>query len=691
MKPNILIVDDSLTVRMDLAEAFAAAGFQVFPCGTFGEAKKTLSSEHIDVAILDVILPDGDGIDLLKDLRATTSERPVLVLMLTSEVEVRDRLRGLRTGADEYVGKPYDIGYVVARTRELLRLGRVSSTDGRSVVLIDDSDTYRASLSRALTAGGYRVLSAGTGEEGLRLAAAERPDAIIVAGALPGMDGVALIRHVRLDAVLNRLACVLLTETRDINAELRALDSGADAFVDKAEDPTVILAKLQAVLRMAPDSRSDAETRLVGPSRILAVDDSATYREILGSALRGEGYDVILVASGEEALEVLSIQAVDCVLLDLIMPGMGGTETCRRIKASPIARDIPVIVLTSLDDRESMLSSLATGADDYIQKSADLDVLKARVRAQLRRRQFEDETRRVRERLLRSEIESGEARRAREVAEMRASLVEVLEAKNQELGRAVQELQRTQAQLIQAAKMASLGGLVAGIAHEINNPLAFSLSHLATVTKSLKRAEAELEPWSSEPAREHWLRAQDRLREMSMGLERIRELVVKLRTFSHIDEGEWRRVNMRECIESVLTILGHRLRGRVEVETCFGLPEEIECYPGLLNQAVMNLIANSIDAISDTGTVRIQTGAVGQDYQISVTDSGPGIPPALRERVFEPFFTTKAVGKGTGLGLSITYSIVREHGGQLLLECPDSGGTRLTISIPMAEGVRPND
>jgi DNA-binding response OmpR family regulator len=136
----------------------------------------------------------------------------------------------------------------------------------------------------------------------------------------------------------------------------------------------------------------------------LAVDDSITYRETLATALRGEGYDVILASSGEEALELLSIQPVDCVLLDLLMPGIGGTETCRRIKSSPVARDIPVIVLTAVDDRTSMLQSLATGADDYIQKSAELDVLKARVRAQLRRRQFEDETRRVRERLLRSEF-----------------------------------------------------------------------------------------------------------------------------------------------------------------------------------------------------------------------------------------------------------------------------------------------
>jgi DNA-binding response OmpR family regulator len=689
MNPSILIVDDSLTVRMHLADAFSEAGFRVFPCGTFADAMAILGREQLDVAILDVILPDGNGVELLEKLRAAPLDRRVVVLMLTTEVEVRHRIQGLTAGADEYVGKPYDIGYVVARTLELLRLGRRASTEPRAVLLIEPSATFRALLSRALEAEGYRVVGAASGEEGLRFANLERPQAMIVDGDLPGMDGAALIRHVRLDAGLRRVACLLLTAS-GVDAELRALDSGADAAVSKTEDVAVVLAKLRAVLRMAPDTQSEMEARSPVPSRILAVDDSLTYREILGAALRSEGYDVIVVSSGEEALEVLAIQSVDCVLLDLIMPGIGGTETCRRIKASPSARDIPVVVLTALDDRASMLESLATGADDYIQKSAELDVLKARVRAQLRRRQFEDETRRVRERLLRSEIESAEARRAREVAEVRAALVEVLEAKNQELARAVQELQSTQAQLVQAAKMASLGGLVAGIAHEINNPLAFSLSHLVTATKSLARAASELRPEQSELGRMHWERAQDRLREMSLGLERIRELVVKLRTFSHIDEGEWRCVNMRECIESVLTILGHRLRDRISVETSFGEPSIIECYPGLLNQAVMNLIANSIDAIQDTGTIRIKTGSVGADYQISIADTGPGIPLTVRDRVFEPFFTTKAVGEGTGLGLSITYSIVKKHGGQLLLDCPELGGTNLTISIPLSPPAEPS-
>jgi two-component system NtrC family sensor kinase len=690
MSPKVLIVDDSLTVRMDLVDAFAGAGFTTLPCASVGEAKDLLSRERVEVAILDVVLPDGDGVELLSELRRLTPDRHVVVLMLSSEVEVRDRVRGLERGADEYVGKPYDRGYVVARSRELLRQQK-KGDDDRPILLIDDSPTFRAVLTEALEQDGYRVSIAPSGEEGLRAAAVERPAAIIVDGVLPGMDGSTVIRHVRLDAALRRVVCLLLTDSNEMDDELHALDSGADAFVSKREDATVILAKLRAVLRMAQDTRADDQTRsLLSPSRILAVDDSATYREAIGGALRAEGYDVIQVASGEEALEILSIQSVDCVLLDLVMPGIGGTETCRRIKAAPIARDTPVIVLTSLDDREAMLETLGTGADDYIQKSAELDVLKARVRAQLRRRQVEDETRRVRERLLRSEIDAAESRRAKEIAEMRVSLVVELERKNDELGRAVSELQATQSQLIQAAKMASLGSLVAGIAHEINNPLAFSLSHLSTVKKSLGRAEAALgAAVETEPVQCHWTRARTRLDEMTAGLERIRELVVKLRTFSHIDEGEWRRVSIRECIDSVLTILAHRIRERIDIRTEFGEPDSVECYPSLLNQAVMNLISNSIDAIAGPGLISVRTGAVDGAYQIQVVDTGSGIAPEHRDRVLEPFFTTKPVGEGTGLGLSITYSIVRKHGGSLSIACPPGGGTAVTIRFPFRSSTHP--
>jgi two-component system, NtrC family, sensor kinase len=678
---RVLVVDDSLTVRMDLTESLRAAGLDAVPCATLAQARQELEKTRVSVVILDLVLPDGDGLDLLRELRAR-EEGGIAVVMLSSEVEVRDRVRGLTLGADEYVGKPYDSGYLTARVHELVRRGTLS-TESAPLLIIDDSATFREGLSEALRAEGYLVIGAASGEEGLKLAAARRPRAVIVDGVLPGIDGPSVIRRLRLDAALRGTPCVLLTAAKEIDAELRALDAGADAFVHKNEDLDVILAKLHAALRVAAEKSSDETASLLAPKRILAVDDSATYRELVANALRSDGYEVIAARSGEEALELLSVQTVDCILLDVMMPGMGGKETCRRLKESPAVRDIPVVLLTAVEDRASVLEGLATGADDYIQKSAELEVLKARVRAQLRRRQFEDETRRVRERLLKSELEASEARAARELAETRAKLVEELEQRNEDLKLAYAELQATQSRLVQSAKMASLGELVAGVAHEINNPLAFVLSHLGTAEQSLRDVEQRAGESALSPGKKSWDRALERLGGMRLGLERIRDLVVKLRKFSRLDEGEIKRVSIRECVASVLTILAHRFGDRIEITEDIPDPDVLECMPGLLNQALMNLIANAIDAIEGRGKVSISAREEGDAYVIRIADTGHGIPEANRARVFEPFFTTKPVGQGTGLGLSITYSIVKKHGGSLEIVDAPGGGTVLVMRLPL--------
>ena len=204
-------------------------------------------------------------------------------------------------------------------------------------------------------------------------------------------------------------------------AEIRALEAGADAFVRKDEHIDVILARLNAVIRSAGAQGDRGTASLLGPKKVLSVDDSETYLQALAGELRGEGYEVVLARSGEEALQLLAIQPVDCILLDLLMPGIGGQETCRRVKSVPTMRDIPIIMLTALEDREAMIEGLGAGADDYIAKSSDFEVLRARVLAQIRRKQFEDENRLIRERLLRKELDALEARAAREMAEARAA------------------------------------------------------------------------------------------------------------------------------------------------------------------------------------------------------------------------------------------------------------------------------
>ena len=680
MSKKTLLVDDSLTVRMDLASAFEAAGLETVLAASAAETRAALAREPIALVILDVVLPDADGLELLKEIKQSPTLPQPAVLLLSTEAEVRDRIRGLQTGADDYVGKPYDTGYVIARAKALLAHQRESVPVAVATILVvDDSMTFREELKRALEAEDFVVATAPTGEEGLKLAASLRPTAILVDSVMPGIDGATLIRRIRLDAALRRTPCVLLTASEGAGAELKALDAGADAFVRK-EDLELILARLTAVLRGAVNERTQAES-LLDPKRILAVDDSSTYLHELSSILREEGYEVVAARSGEEALEWLATQQVDCILLDVVMPGIDGIETCRRIKASPLFRDIPLIMLTAHEDRGAMIEGLSTGADDFIAKSSEFEVLLARVRAQLRRKQFEDEHRQIREQLLRSELEATEARAARELAEARAGMVAALEQKNLELSDAYAELKQAQSRLVQSAKLASLGELVAGVAHEINNPLAFVISHLGTARSSVTQLTLQA---SEAVHAKHWSRAQARMEEMGRGLERIRELVLKLRTFSRLDEGERKIVSVRECVDSVLTILGHRLRDRVEVTLNIGDPELLDCFPSLLNQALMNLIVNAIDAVPENGKIVIDGAGRGELYVLSVADNGSGIPEALRERIFDPFFTTKEVGKGTGLGLSITYSIIKKHGGVLELRSREGGGTVAEICLPLA-------
>jgi two-component system, NtrC family, sensor kinase len=381
-----------------------------------------------------------------------------------------------------------------------------------------------------------------------------------------------------------------------------------------------------------------------GLPAVLVVDDLPANLKLVAAILRNLECEVVLAGSGREGLALLQNGDFAVLLLDVQMPELDGYEVAQRARSDPRTRDVPIIFLTAgKADDVNILRGYGSGAVDFLFKPVDATILCSKVRVFL-------------------ELHSSQRR----------------------LEHAYADLKATQARLVQSAKMASLGELVAGVAHEINNPLAFVLSHLATVQKSLLKAEALPGTTIPAAAKVEWDRAMDRLREMGLGLERIRELVLKLRTFSRLDEGEWQAVSMRESVESVLLIIGHRLQDRITLELDFGSPDRVECYPSLLNQALLNVLVNAADAIEGAGTLSIHTGGAGSQYTIRIADSGPGIPPALRERVLEPFFTTKAPGHGTGLGLSITHSIMRKHQGTIELDCPPSGGTTVTLSFPVA-------
>ncbi len=676
----VLVVDDSLTVRMDLSEAFENAGCVATLCESGAEARAAVARHHFDVVVLDVLLPDADGIALLTELRASPGAAHAPVMLLSSEAEVRDRIRGLETGADDYVGKPYDASYVVARARELARSlapepeVRASAT----ILLIDDSLTFREALKQALNAAGYVVSTAGTGEDGLRVAFALRPDAIIVDGMLPGIDGTTVVRRIREDVALRRTPCLVLTSSESRDDEMRILDAGADTFIRKSADTDVVLARLAAVLRAtrAPLLR-DATTSALGPKRVLAVDDSPTYLQTLAAHLREDGYDVVPARTGQEAIDLLAVQGVDAILLDVVMPGMSGPEACRKLKASAEWQDIPLIMLAARDDRDPMIEGIEAGADDYITKSAEFDVLKARLRAQLRRKHLEDEHRRIRERLLRKEIEASESRSARELAETRAALLADVHEKNADLERANVALVAAKEHAERESHFKSK--FLANMSHELRTPLNAIIGFSELLEQEIF---GTLTPKQMEYV------------QSVLGSGRhLLSLINDILDLSRVEAGrtelrsEWTPIGaIVDAVEGTVAPLVIKQGVTLEVSLAPDLPDSY-VDPLRIKQVLYNLLSNAIKFTPRGGRVGLRVEAVDRQLRIVVEDSGIGIRPEDLGRLFREFEQLEPVSgekpEGTGLGLALSRRLVELHGGTIAVQSEVGRGSAFTVLLPM--------
>jgi signal transduction histidine kinase len=278
---------------------------------------------------------------------------------------------------------------------------------------------------------------------------------------------------------------------------------------------------------------------------------------------------------------------------------------------------------------------------------------------------------------------------------------EQLRSANEELQAAYRDLQTTQMRLIQREKMASMGQLVAGVAHELNNPIGFVYSNVTTLEDFVKRLRGMLEVFRGLPlptetrdlVQAEWERrkidyALRYLDSMTQGIregaERARKIVRDLRVFARSQDDVWQPVDLHEEIESSLTLLNHLLKDRVTVHRKLGDLPQVECIRSSIDQVFLNLLANAAQAIEGSGAITIETRREGEMAVITVADTGPGIAPGVIGRIFDPFFTTKTVGEGTGLGLSISYEIVKKHGGEIVAESPVSGGAVFTVRLPIA-------
>jgi two-component system NtrC family sensor kinase len=407
---------------------------------------------------------------------------------------------------------------------------------------------------------------------------------------------------------------------------------------------------------------------------VLVVEDEPADFDQVVQVLRRSGIDARCLRVDTEDEYRQQLQTLpDIILSDYLLPSFSALGALQLLQESGL--DIPLIVLTGTVNEETVVESMKRGAADYLIKDR-MTRLGPAVRRALQERELRAENRRAEANAMRD-------RALKEAAEARAAVAVELEQSYRELQQSNRRLKETQAQLIQNEKMASLGQLVAGIAHEINNPLAFVVNNLFLVENGLDTLCPEMEPHLTEPSLGKLRKARVRLGEMREGLNRVKELVRDLRTFSRLDEGEFKTVDVVDTIDAALLLLENTMNGRIRVEKHYTAERTLFCYAARLHQVFMHLLSNAVDAIVGEGKIVIATSRAPGDFRISIRDNGAGIAEAIRNRIFDPFFTTKPVGRGTGLGLAISYGIVQDHGGSIEVQSEEGVGTEFIVKIPL--------
>lgn len=392
-------------------------------------------------------------------------------------------------------------------------------------------------------------------------------------------------------------------------------------------------------------------------AKILIVDDDQLISEALTELLRTFGYDCGFILHPKVFFPRLSDEAFDLILLDINLPEIDGVTLLRQAKQHETFQKIPIIMLTGAQDDELVATCLQDGATDFINKPIRTPILKARIATALAAKATTDEL---------------EVRVKERTADLIASRKK-LEDTNRQLENSYQDLQNAQAQLIQSSKLASLGEMATGIAHELNQPL-FTIRMSAN--NLIKAIEKNI---SHNPI--------PSLQKVIRQVDRASQIINHLRTFGRDTQHSAKsEEDLNRIIEDALSMLKEQLLKR-NIEITMELsptPLLIYCQPVQVEQVLVNLLTNARDALATQSIKKICLRSLRQDPWIimELSDTGTGISPEIQEKIFDPFFTTKEVGIGTGLGLSISYGIIRDHQGKLEVESELGQGSCFRIYLP---------
>lgn len=539
-----------------------------------------------------------------------------------------------------------------------------------NILIVDDISLTRRQLRDILSEAGYQVIQADSGAKALELAVVSPPQLILLDVVMPDMDGFQACRELKNITSLADIPVIFISALDETASKVKGFDAGGVDYIARPFEKEEVLARVKTHLSIRQlqlsllEANAEMEDRVQRrTSELLAKHEqlSSLFQQVRHAKIQWE-------------------QTMDCI--DDIVMLVGGDGCLLRCNKA-------LIRFTGVDGYQDLLGL------DWLKllASCGLDLGSLSSRSQ--------------------ELYHEPSGRWFTVkwynyADKNSAVITlhdmtVIKQVSEELAKAYDELKTTHHRLVQQEKMASIGQLAAGVAHEINNPMGFISSNLETLGKYAERlrqfmaVQDEVLKGVSDPEAAGMLaEARKRLKidyllgdipalvaESNDGAARVRTIVQNLKGFSRTDLAEMEPANINECLERAISIAWNELKYKVTLERDFGELPTVNCYPQQLGQVFLNFLVNAAHSIEQHGVIKVATRIEAGNVAISVSDTGCGIPGENMDRIFEPFFTTKEIGTGTGLGLAISYEIVQSHGGVINVKSEVGRGTTFTVRLPI--------
>jgi PAS domain S-box-containing protein len=682
---TVLVVDDTRLNLEFMADCVSLAGYEVLKASSGEEALELVATATPDVILLDIILPGIDGYAVTARLKGDEKTSIIPIVLVTALDALEDKVKGLEAGADDFLTKPVNQTELTARIRSLIKLKRLQEgilqdalkeekefTDNLihnatvPIFVLDEKHKILIWNKACEELTGFKAdAMIGTSGQWRPFYERQRPTLsdIVIEG---DPERAAEFYPHCSPSLINPHGLQSEGWFRNLGGEVRYIMFDAAPIYNSAGKLIAVIETLRdvTVLKKTEEELRKNRAGLMAQHEQLRhlfhlVERAKTEWENTMDCIG----DVVVLTDSEErikrcnkALQEFTGTSYGEILgkswrevfsrNDLVTPSPcpSGTELCHR----PSGRWFLFNSYPFMDSSRNKVS----GAVITLHNTT------------------------------------------------------VVKRFTTELEKAYSELKLTQAKVIQQEKMASIGQLAAGVAHEINNPMGFISSNLNTLVKYMDRltdfmqSQSEaVEFMGADEVAQKLLDKRNALkidyvikdvreliRESMDGAERVRTIVQNLKSFSRVEDAESRHADINECITSTINIVWNELKYKASLVKELGDIPLTRCYPQQLNQVFMNLLVNAAQAIEKQGEITVRTWHENGSIFAQVADTGSGMPPAVLNRIFEPFFTTKESGKGTGLGLSITYDIVKKHNGEITASSEEGKGTTFTVRLPVVEG-----